>query len=96
MEEDGHLIKLRLSSSGKDVDLPVRKSETVSSCKVKLGMKISTTLRQRWFYGGKLLEDKTKVKDLSIPDSHVIQVVFIEPTTIGSIVNGNTKQASPK
>lgn len=77
-EEDKHWIKLRLSSSGKDVDLPVRRAESVSSCKAKLGVKISTNLRQRWFYGGKLVEDKTKVRDLGVPDGHIIQVVFLE------------------
>jgi hypothetical protein len=76
---DVHLMRLRLSSTGKDVELSVRLSETISSCKIKLAAKTCKTPRQRWFYGGRLIEDKIKVRDLGIPHDHVIQVVFNEP-----------------
>lgn len=81
--DDDHVLKLRLSSTGKDVDLKIRKGQSVSACKARLGSKLACGMRQRWFYGGKLLEDKVSISDLAIPHDHVIQVVFLH------VENGN-------
>jgi len=31
---------------------------------------------QRWFYGGKVLQDKLKIEDTKVPKGHMIQVVL--------------------
>ena len=69
-----HVIRLRLSSSGAETEISLRGCDTVAQGKRILARTYSG--RQRWFYGGRLLEDKKRIRDLSIPEGHVVQVVF--------------------
>ena len=34
--------------------------------------------KQRWFFGGKLLSDKTRIGDANIPPGHVVQCILNE------------------
>ena len=72
-------VKFRLST-GKDLKLTVRTTETVYQVKRRLhaehGIEPS---RQRWFFSGKLLTDKTKFEDAKIPKGFVVQVIVAQP-----------------
>ena len=77
-------IKLRVST-GRDVKMTVRSMETVHQVKKRLttqtGLEPS---RQRWYFSGKLLTDKTKIEDVKIPKGYVVQVIVSEasPTPV--------------
>ena len=34
--------------------------------------------KQRWYFGGKLLADKTRIGDINIPSGHVVQCILNE------------------
>ena len=34
--------------------------------------------KQRWYFGGKLLTDKTKIGDVNIPSGYVVQCILNE------------------
>ena len=34
--------------------------------------------KQRWYFGGKLLTDKTRIGDANIPSGHVVQCIINE------------------
>lgn len=69
------IVKLRLSS-GKDLKLTVRSRHTVRQIKQTLSKAENINGEQRWFYGGKLLQDKLRVEDSKVPKGHLIQVVL--------------------
>lgn len=75
-------IKLRLSS-GKDLKMTVYTSDTVLKIKKKLqkleGIEPS---KQRWFYAGRMLTDKTTIGEAKIPKGHVVQVILPQPTPV--------------
>ncbi|XP_070539632.1 ubiquitin domain-containing protein 2-like [Ptychodera flava] len=68
-------VKLRLST-GKDLKMTVRSTETVQQVKRRIhteeGIEPS---RQRWFFSGRLLNDKTKIEEAKIPKGFIVQVV---------------------
>lgn len=68
------IIKLRLSS-GKDLKLTVGSNHTVKHIKMTLAKAENITGEQRWYYGGKLLQDKLRIEDTKVPKGHLIQVV---------------------
>ncbi len=71
-------IKLRLST-GKDVKMTVRSTETVYQVKKRLNTQAGVEpMRQRWFFSGKLLTDKTKIEEVKIPKGYVVQVIISE------------------
>lgn len=76
-------IKFRLSNSGKDLKLFVRTTDTVLKLKRRIFEKEGPDpAEQRWFFSGRLLNDKTKIGDMKIPKSYVIQVIVSQlPTT---------------
>ena len=37
--------------------------------------------KQRWYFGGKLLADKTKIGVANIPSGHVVQCIINEKST---------------
>ncbi|CAH3145063.1 unnamed protein product [Porites evermanni] len=75
-------IKLRLSS-GKDLKMTVYTSDTVLKIKKKLhkleGFEPS---KQRWFYAGRMLTDKTTIGEAKIPKGYVVQVILPQPTPV--------------
>ena len=79
-------IKFRLST-GKDIKMVVRTTDTVMKIKRRLhseeGIEPS---RQRWFFSGKLLNDKLRIEEAKIPKSFVVQVVvaMANPTPVES------------
>ncbi len=70
-------IRLRVSLTSKDVKLVVNTAETVASAKRKLHEqeKMGEPAKQRWYYAGKLLGDKSRIGDANIPAGHVVQCV---------------------
>lgn len=74
-------VKLRLSHQAKDVKVMVRTTDTVSKVKRMLHEKEGVEPeRQRWFFGGKLLNDKLRIEDARIPKGFVVQVIVSPPT----------------
>lgn len=56
--------------------MPVYSKETIFSAKRKLGALQGVEPReQRWYFGGRLLNDKTKIEDLKLQNGFVVQVV---------------------
>ncbi|XP_068597380.1 ubiquitin domain-containing protein 1a isoform X2 [Brachionichthys hirsutus] len=68
-------LRVRLST-GKDVRLTASMADAVSALKKQLeeleGIDAS---RQRWFFSGKLLTDKTRLQDAKIQTDFVVQVI---------------------
>lgn len=69
------VIKLRLSN-GKDLKLTVRNRHTIRQIKQTLAKAENISSEQRWFYGGKLMQDKLRIEDTKVPKGHLIQVVI--------------------
>uniref|UniRef100_A0A452Q7I2 Ubiquitin domain containing 2 n=1 Tax=Ursus americanus TaxID=9643 RepID=A0A452Q7I2_URSAM len=72
-------LRLRLST-GKDLKLVVRSTDTVYHMKRRLhaaeGVEPSS---QRWFFSGRPLTDKMKLEELKIPKDYVVQVIMSQP-----------------
>ncbi|XP_063086858.1 ubiquitin domain-containing protein 2 [Cavia porcellus] len=72
-------LRLRLST-GKDLKLVVRSTDTVFHMKRRLqaaeGVEPSS---QRWFFSGRPLTDKMKLEELKIPKDYVVQVIVSQP-----------------
>ncbi|XP_060801317.1 ubiquitin domain-containing protein 2 [Amyelois transitella] len=69
-------LRLRLSSSCKDVELAVYTRHTIAHCKNKLHAQENIEpWRQRWFYGGKLLGDRLLVEEARVTPGYVVQVI---------------------
>lgn len=79
-------IKVRLSTTGNDLKLALRTTDTVLSAKKKLQSIENVEMSQRWFFGGKLLNDKMKIEEAKIPAGYIVQVVIAPelPTPIES------------
>ncbi|MCL4150072.1 UNVERIFIED_CONTAM: hypothetical protein GTU68_028953 [Idotea baltica] len=72
-------LKVRLSTTLKDIKLIVRSTDTISVAKQKLEMQERLGLcRQRWYYGGKLLGDRLHVHECNIKHNWVIQCILTE------------------
>ena len=72
-------IKLRLST-GKDLKLLVRTTDNI--LKVKRQVQAEEGIdaaRQRWFFSGRLLNDKMHIEEAKIPKGFVVQVVVAAP-----------------
>lgn len=69
-------IKFRLSHTNKDIKMPVRTTDSVYKIKKRIcedeGIEV---VRQRFFYSGRLLNDKLRIEDAKVPKGHVIQVI---------------------
>lgn len=92
-------IKLRLSS-GKDLKLTVRSRHTIGKIKRILAKAENISPDQRWFYGGKVLQDKLKIEDTNVPKGHLIQVILpVEPNVdtiqLDDMVPGHRKDPTP-
>lgn len=68
------VLKVRLSS-GKDVPLTVCTEESIGTAKQRLATREGLEVTgQRWFFGGKLLPDRTKVHQAGLQMGFVVQV----------------------
>lgn len=82
LDEELFYIKLRLSTTEQEeTELSLRGGDAIAIGKMRLSQQISNTSRQRWFYGGQLLEDRLRIRDLNIPQGHIVQVVFSDLPT---------------
>lgn len=69
---------------GKDVRLTASMADSIAELKKQLEERedIEVT-RQRWFFSGKLLTDKTRLQDAKIQKDFVVQVIVnINPSVI--------------
>ena len=72
-------IKFRLST-GKDLKLTVRSTDSVIKIKRQINVEEGIDpSRQRWFFGGKLLNDKMRIEEARIPKGYVVQVIISPP-----------------
>lgn len=78
-------VKFRLSTNSKDIKLLVRTTDTVLKIKRKLNeLEGVEPSRQRWFFAGRLLNDKLRIADTKIMKSFVVQVIVTGDTHIES------------
>jgi len=77
-------VKVRVSITGEDVRLVLNTKETVGMAKRRLqdSEGVGEPNTQRWYYGGKLLNDKCTMAD--VPSGHVIQCI-INPVDLGDV-----------
>lgn len=72
-------LRLRLST-GRDLRLAVRSTDTVGMMKRRLqsheGVPAST---QRWFFSGRPLTDRLRLEQLNISRDYVVQVILSQP-----------------
>ncbi len=72
-------LKFRLSNTNEDIKLKVDTNQTVESIKQQIAqLKSIDPVNQRMFYGGKLLEDKQKIKLFRLRKNFVVQVFVRE------------------
>ena len=77
-------VKLRLST-GKDIKMSVRTSDTMLKIKRKLQAQEGTEpASQRWFYAGRMLTDKMTVEEAKFQTGYVVQVILPQPTPVES------------
>lgn len=70
------VVKIRLSTTGKDTKMPVQTRETVMNAKRRLqALESIEPFRQRWFFGGRLLSDKMKIEEIKLQAGYVVQVI---------------------
>lgn len=70
-------IRFRLSTLTHDIKLQVCSTDTIIKVKKVIAeMQVGVEPhRQRWFYAGRMLNDKLRIEDVKIPKNHVVQVV---------------------
>lgn len=87
-------LRLRLST-GRDLRLAVRSTDTVGMMKRRLqsqeGVLAST---QRWFFSGRPLTDRLRLDQLNISRDYVVQVILSQPTPTPVSIQGHTAEAS--
>jgi len=71
-------FKFRVSCTGEETDLMLNANDTVLLGKLELSSCRPGKWIQRWYYGGRLLQDRLRLRDLKIPPGHVVQVIFNE------------------
>ncbi|XP_028324698.1 ubiquitin domain-containing protein 1a isoform X1 [Gouania willdenowi] len=78
-------LRVRLST-GKDVRLTASLADSIAELKKQLEEQeeIEVT-RQRWFFSGKLLTDKSRLQDAKIQKDFVVQVIVnVNPTVVSN------------
>ncbi|XP_063059854.1 ubiquitin domain-containing protein 2 [Engraulis encrasicolus] len=89
-------LRLRLST-GRDLRLSVRTTDTVQQMKRRLqateGVAAGT---QRWFFSGRPLTDKMKLDELKISRDYVVQVIVSQPPQQIQQQSQPSPQPSPK
>lgn len=79
-------VKFRLST-GKDLKLVVRSTDSVLKVKKQIQSEEGVDAsRQRWYFSGKLLQDKVKIEDAKISKGFVVQVIVApeDPAPVSS------------
>lgn len=80
------VIKLRLSTTGRDLRITVRTGETILNAKRRLqSLEGIDVYRQRWFFGGRLLGDKTKIEEAKLQTGFVVQVIITSLPDSGGV-----------
>lgn len=75
------LLKVRLSTTGRDTKMAVRTGETILAAKRRLeALEGIAAAHQRWFFGGKLLADRTRVDEARLQMGFVVQVAVATPS----------------
>ncbi|XP_022618542.1 ubiquitin domain-containing protein 1-like isoform X3 [Seriola lalandi dorsalis] len=76
-------LRVRLST-GKDVRLTASMADSIAELKKQLEEQEDIdVIRQRWFFSGKLLTDKTRLQDTKIQKDFVVQVIVnVNPSVI--------------
>lgn len=71
------IIKFRISTLQNDIKMGVFSKESVLSAKRRLTQMhgLSEPKDQRWYFGGRLLNDKLKIEDIKLQPGFVVQVV---------------------
>jgi ubiquitin len=78
------LVKFHLST-GKDIKLPVRTTDSILSVKRKIqATENIEPSKQRMFFAGKQLVDKLRIEDTKILKGYTVQVVISQPVQISS------------
>lgn len=73
------IVKFYLST-GKDLKLPVRTTDSIYAVKCKIqSLEGIDPGRQRMFFAGKELQNKRRIEDAKIHNSFMIQVIVSEP-----------------
>lgn len=73
------LLRLRLST-GRDLRLAVRCSDTVGAMKRRLQAQEGVApCTQRWFFSGRPLTDRLRLEQLNISKDYVVQVILSQP-----------------
>ncbi|XP_035266785.1 ubiquitin domain-containing protein 2-like isoform X1 [Anguilla anguilla] len=73
------LLRLRLSS-GRDLRLPVRSTDSVLHMKLRLQAQEGVAAAaQRWFFSGRPLTDRMSLEELHISWDYVVQVIVSQP-----------------
>ncbi|XP_066962993.1 ubiquitin domain-containing protein 2 isoform X4 [Macrobrachium rosenbergii] len=79
VEGEEVVLKVRLSTTSKDVKLTVRSTDTIATAKKKLDIQEDLNgWRQRWYYSGKLLGDRLHVCECNIVPNYVVQCIITE------------------
>lgn len=74
------LIKVRISTSNRDMKLPVRTLDTIFAAKRRIHtLEGIDPANQRWFFGGRLLHDKMTIDEAKIPAGFIVQVIVTQP-----------------
>lgn len=72
-----YMVRCRPSTTCKDHKFNVRTGETVGAVKKRLAKELDIpNVKQRWFFGGKMLYDKMTIEETRVPRGYVIQVVL--------------------
>lgn len=71
---------------GKDVRLTASMADSIAELKKQLKEQEEIdVIRQRWFFSGKLLTDKTRLQDAKIQKDFVVQVIVnVNPSVIAN------------
>uniref|UniRef100_A0A3Q3E7Z0 Ubiquitin domain containing 2 n=1 Tax=Labrus bergylta TaxID=56723 RepID=A0A3Q3E7Z0_9LABR len=89
-------LRLRLST-GRDLRLAVRSSDTVGMMKRRLQSQEGVpSPTQRWFFSGRPLTDRLRLDQLNISRDYVVQVIPQPAATAGAAVNSRTHTRGPR
>lgn len=88
-------LRLRLST-GRDLRLAVRSTDTVGMMKRRLqGYEGVPAATQRWFFSGRPLTDRLRLDQLNISRDYVVQVILSQPPPLEpESTPGHTPEAS--
>ena len=68
----------------------MRSKHTVRHIKQTLAKAEDISGEQRWYYGGRLLQDKLRIEDTKVPKGHLIQVVVPYDDDTGANADGDS------